>query len=132
MTKIDRTPHFDKLFNCYGDKSPIQAIQYRDSNHTPDNKRQGQVNSQLTVTAKRHEAGEYVELSFEEITTTGGQYNGDKPARTAGRTISNSFKIAEALKLARFIVETAAMNGVEGMADALHYFPGGYSGKREP
>lgn len=102
---------FSKVFHPYGNGAPnITAIQYRDPKHTPDNKRAGQVDSQLTVTAKRSTGNDTLELSLEEITTTTNFDNGQQ--RTASRTISTGVPLAEAVKLAQFILEAAATRGM--------------------
>lgn len=92
----------------------------RDGEHAPYNKRRGEVKSLLNVEVNRFmpndkhpNSGANISIAFEEITTTGGQYNGDKPERTAGRTISHNFTMMEALKLAKFILEAAAVHTEE-------------------
>jgi hypothetical protein len=100
-------------FRDTGDGGP-QLMQLRDRDHTPYNKRPGSVKSMLAVEASRYmpwdgpteasrTAGDSIGISFEEITTSD---NG----RQAGRTISHQFPIAEALKLAEFILQAAAKN----------------------
>lgn len=111
-------PAFGAPFKPYGENVPnIEAIQYRNKDHIPDNKRQGEVESILTITAKRYINGENIELGFEEITTTGGQYHGDKPKRVACRTISTTMPLPQAVKLARFILEAVAMQANNNQAD---------------
>lgn len=98
---------FGNVFLPYGATVPnVTAIKYHDAKHTPDNKRAGQVDSQLTILAKRSTGNDTLELSFAEITTTTNFETGQE--RTASRTISTDMPLIEAVKLARFILEAAA------------------------
>ena len=103
MTKIDRTPSFGAPFSKYGDDRTVEAIQYRDCDHTPYNKRPGSCDSQLTFEVSRHNRGDWINFIMTEITTTTNWSTGVK--RTAGRDISTTIRIDEAEKVARFILE---------------------------
>lgn len=94
------TRYFCAPFVKYG---VMEAIQYRDPDHTPYNKRPGSVDSVLQIEASRMLGGDAVSISMEEITTTKNWGTG--AVRTAGRTISASLPLAEAEKLACFILD---------------------------
>jgi len=73
----------------------VQRITYHNQDHTPQNKRSGEVESRLCVRCDRHVDAKWVSVNFEEVTTSRSGY-------TAGRTISVTFTQEEAERLAEF------------------------------
>lgn len=67
--------------------SPEEVIEFRDSDHTPYNKRPGKVDSKLVVQFRHSQVGKWLNVNVEE-TTTSKNYDADKPDRTQSRTIS--------------------------------------------
>jgi hypothetical protein len=104
--KINNTPTFTPPFSKYGNDRKVEEIQYRDTDHTPYNKRPGQCESQLTFRATRHNEGDTISFLMTEITTTHNFDTGKD--RVAGRDISTTIHIDEAEKLANFILELVA------------------------
>lgn len=78
------------------DAGNSMRLSYRDPDHTPDNKRAGEVDSTFTMMVDRNIKGEWVSIEFGEITTTDS-------GRTSMRTISKTLKVEDVLKLADFL-----------------------------
>lgn len=86
------------------DKSPLVAMTWHDGEHTPDNKRAGQVKSicELKITRcppNEHNAG-WLQVEMLEITTSNS-------GRTSSRTITTVLQPDEAKRIANFILTGA-------------------------
>jgi hypothetical protein len=84
-------------------------ITYRDPQHTPDNKRQGEVASILTIEVDRNRNGVAV-LRMEEITTS-------RSGKVAGRTISTQLDDEARQALAAYLMADDVAELVEGRTD---------------
>lgn len=67
--------------------SAEEVIEFRDADHTPFNKRSGEVESVLIAQIRSPLKADWVNFSVEEITTT-NKDSSTKAARTATRTIT--------------------------------------------
>jgi hypothetical protein len=75
--------HPGKTYNTYSDD---EVVWLRDEDHTPYNKRVGEVDSVLNVEVRAPSHAKWIGFRVEETTTT--KNYGNKPDRTASRTIS--------------------------------------------
>lgn len=66
--------------------SPEEVIEFRDTDHTPYNKRSGEVESRLTTQVRAPARADWVNFNVEEETTT-KTYDGKQP-RTSTRAVS--------------------------------------------
>lgn len=66
--------------------SSEEVIEFRDTDHTPHNKRPSEVDSTLVVQFRHSKVGKWLHVVAEETTTT--KSYGDKSDRTQSRTIS--------------------------------------------